>query len=174
MSHPTLHGDRVQILLLVEEDLPRVLEILLQPGIAEWWPGYDMARLRADTLESGDTTSLAIEFDGRLVGLVMYSEQTDPYYKSAGIDITLDNEHLGQGLGSDALRTLARHLFEDCGHHRLTIDPALANERAIAAYEKVGFKPVGIVRQYEMGADGTFHDNLLLDMLVGELVPASK
>ena len=174
MSHPILKGDRVTLRLLAEEDLPRLLEILLQPGIAEWWPGYDMARLRADTFGSPETTSLAVEFGGRLVGLVMYSEQTDPYYKSAGIDITLDNAHLGQGLGSDTLRTLARHLFEDRGHHRLTIDPALANERAIGAYKKVGFKPVGTMRQYEMGVDGTFHDNLLLDMLVGELVPASR
>jgi len=172
MTHQTLQGDRVTLRLLAEDDLPRLLEILVQPGIAEWWPGYDMQRLRADTLESADTTSLAIEVSGEFVGLVMYSEETDPYYKSAGIDITLDNEHLGQGLGGDTLRTLALHLFEERGHHRLTIDPALSNERAIGAYKKVGFKPVGIMRQYEMGADGTFHDNLLLDLLVGELALA--
>jgi aminoglycoside 6'-N-acetyltransferase len=77
--------------------------------------------------------------------------------------------YVGKGLGSDTLRTLARYLFEDRGHHRLTIDPALTNERAIGAYKKVGFKPIGIAREYEMGADGTFHDNLLMDMLVGEL-----
>ena len=37
------------------------------------------------------------------------------------------------------------------------------------SYKRVGFKRVGVMRQYEKGADGTFHDNLLLDMLVGEL-----
>ena len=67
------------------------------------------------------------------------------------------------------MRTLARHLFDALGHHRLTIDPALANERAIAAYRKVGFKPVGVMREYEMGADGTWHDNLLMEVLADEL-----
>lgn len=169
MSTPTLHGERVTLRPFVEEDLPPILEILLQPGVCEWWPDYDMRRLRADALETPETTTFAIEFGGDLVGLIMYSEQTDPYYKSAGIDITLAAGCLGQGLGGDSLRTLARHLFEVRGHHRLTIDPALANERAIGAYRKVGFKPVGVMREYERGADGTWHDNLLMDMLVGEL-----
>lgn len=164
-----LHGDRVTLRPLGETDLPRVLEMLLQPGVSEWWPGYTMPRLRADTLDAEDTTPFAIELQGELVGLVMYTEETDPHYTSAGIDITLDAECLGQGLGSDALRTLARYLFETAGHHRLTIDPAVANERAIAAYRKVGFERVGVMREYELGADGTWHDNLLLDMLAGEL-----
>ena len=73
------------------------------------------------------------------------------------------------------MRTLARHLFEVRGHHRLTIDPAAANTRAIRAYERVGFKPVGVLRQYERGPDGTFRDGLLMDMLAGEQrEPGSK
>jgi aminoglycoside 6'-N-acetyltransferase len=169
MTHPVLRGEQVTLRQLTEADLPRLLEILLQPMVAEWWPGYDMTRLRADTLEDPDGTSLAVELDGDFVGLVMYTEESDPYYKHAGIDIALDTTCVGQGLGSDTLRTVARHLFEDRGHHRLSIDPALANVRAIGAYKKVGFKPVGVVRQYERGADGSWHDNLLMDMLGGEL-----
>jgi aminoglycoside 6'-N-acetyltransferase len=67
---------------------------------------------------------------------------------------------------------LARFLFEERGHHRITIDPAAANEPAIRCYAKVGFRPVGIMRQYERGADGRFHDGLLMDLLRDELVPA--
>ncbi len=169
MAHPILTGERVTLRELREEDLPRLLEILLQPGVSEWWPCYDMDRLRADTFGSPESTSLAVELGGDFVGLVMYTEEPDPFYKHAGIDIALDISCVGQGLGSDVLRTVARHLFEERGHHRLSIDPALANERAIRAYERVGFRRVGVMRQYEKGADGTFHDNLLLDMLAGEL-----
>lgn len=68
----------------------------------------------------------------------------------------------------DALRTLAQHLF-DQGHHRLTIDPAAHNPRAIAAYAKVGFRPVGAMRQYERAPEGTWHDGPLMDLLPGEL-----
>jgi aminoglycoside 6'-N-acetyltransferase len=49
------------------------------------------------------------------------------------------------------------------------IDPAASNERAIKAYERVGFKPVGVMRSYERGPDGTFHDGLLMDLLAEEL-----
>ena len=169
-THRILHGERITLRALTEADLPRLLEILLQPGVTEWWPGYDMERLRSDTFgDPEETTSLAVELDGDFVGLVMYSEERDPYYKHAGIDIALDITCVGKGLGTDVLRTVARHLFEERGHHRLSIDPALANERAIGAYKKVGFKPVGVMRSYEKGADGTFHDNLLMDMLEGEL-----
>ena len=75
----------------------------------------------------------------------------------------------GAGHGSAALRMAARWLIEDCGHHRLIIDPAAANERAIAVYASIGFRPVGIMRGYERGADMAWHDSLLMDMLAGEL-----
>jgi aminoglycoside 6'-N-acetyltransferase len=67
------------------------------------------------------------------------------------------------------VRTLARWLFEDRGHHRITIDPAAANERAIRSYERVGFRRVGVMRRYERGAAGDWHDGLLLDLLLEDL-----
>ena len=48
---------------------------------------------------------------------------------------------------------LARYLIQERGHHRLTIDPAADNAPAIRAYEKVGFRPVGVLRSYEQGPD---------------------
>jgi L-amino acid N-acyltransferase YncA len=42
-------------------------------------------------------------------------------------------------------------------------------EAAIRAYEKVGFRRVGVMRSYERGPDGSWHDNLLMDLLAGEL-----
>jgi aminoglycoside 6'-N-acetyltransferase len=75
----------------------------------------------------------------------------------------------GKGLGADTVRTLARWLLEDRGHHRLTIDPAVANVRAIRSYERVGFRRVGVMRRYERAADGSWHDGLLLDLLPEDL-----
>lgn len=60
-------------------------------------------------------------------------------------------------------------MFDDRGHHRLTIDPAAANKQAIRAYRRIGFRPVGIMRQYERGPDGNWRDGLLMDLLSGEL-----
>jgi aminoglycoside 6'-N-acetyltransferase len=96
-----------------------------------------------------------------------------PDYRHAGLDIVLARVHQGRGLGPAALRAAIDWLIAERGHHRFTIDPAVANERAIGAYTKVGFRPVGVMRCYERGADGDWHDNLLMDLLAEDLRPPS-
>ena len=91
-------------------------------------------------------------------------------YRYASVDIAIRSEWQGKGLGPDAIRALARYLIDERGHHRLTIDPAAHNLNAIKAYERVGFKPVGVMRKYERGLDGTWHDGLLMDILADELL----
>ena len=44
----------------------------------------------------------------------------------------------------------------------------------ICACEKVGFRRVGIMRRYERGPDGVWHDGLLMDMLREEFEDWSK
>src|SRR5215210_4564401 len=112
-----------------------------------------------------DEKTFVVEVDGQVIGAVQYGEVEDPMYRSASIDLYLTTPRHGQGLGSEAVRVLARHLIEERGHRRLTIDPAVDNAAAIRAYEKVGFRPVGVMRSYEQGPDGTFHDGLLMEIL---------
>jgi len=55
---------------------------------------------------------------------------------------------------------------------KVTLRPGRpANEPAIRCYAKVGFRPVGVMRQYERGGDGRFHDGMLMDLLREELAP---
>jgi aminoglycoside 6'-N-acetyltransferase len=152
-----------------EADEQAFAAILDEPEVARWWGAYSPERVRADLFDDDETVTFAIELDGAVVGLITYWEETEPDYRHAGIDIALATLHHGTGLGSDAITVLARHLFDDRGHHRLTIDPAAANTQAIRAYEKVGFRPVGVMRSYERGLDGTWHDGVLLDLLRDEL-----
>jgi aminoglycoside 6'-N-acetyltransferase len=165
MDHPTLTGDRVVLRPVGDADRARLRKILAEPEVARWWAVSGSA---TDT-EDDEEVQLAIVHDREVVGAIQYAEETDPGYRHASIDIFLTTAFHDRGLGRDAIRTLARYLFEERGHHRLTIDPAASNARAIAAYAKVGFKPVGIMRQYERGADGTWHDGLLMDLLRDEL-----
>ncbi len=119
-----------------------------------------------------DPGAFCIVDGGEVAGLIQYYEEDEPDYRHAGMDIALRSDHHGRGLGREALVTLARYLIDVRGHHRLVIDPAAANERAIASYRRVGFRPVGIMRRYERGPDGTWHDGLLMDLLAEELAPA--
>jgi aminoglycoside 6'-N-acetyltransferase len=169
-TQPTLDGELVLLRPLEERDFDRLVEIGAGPEVARWWPGIARAELAGKAAgEDDDTVSLTVERDGRVVGMIQFHEETTPDFRHAGIDIFLASECHGQGLGADAVRTLARHLFDERGHHRVTIDPAAANERAIRCYERVGFRRVGIMRRYWRDPAGEWQDGLLLDLLAGEL-----
>jgi aminoglycoside 6'-N-acetyltransferase len=166
---PTLVGDRVTLRPLRPEDRPLVVALLEDPAVAAVWDTRG-AEHSADELIAGDAnfTVWAIEVDGAFAGSIQASEEADPDYRHAGIDIFLSSRFTDRGLGTDALRTLVRYLIDVRGHHRLTIDPAASNARAIRSYEKVGFRPVGVMRRYERGRDCTFDDGLLMDQLADE------
>ena len=166
----TLRGERVVLRAPTEADVPRLAAILATPEVARWWPDEDEETMRRRVVEGEpDTTTWAVLVGAEIVGIVQAWEEPDPQYRHAGIDIALHPAWHRQGLGTDTVRTVARHLFADRGHHRVTIDPAASNAAAIRCYERVGFRPVGVMRRYERGADGTWHDGLLMDMLAGEL-----
>jgi len=151
-----------------EEVLHRILG---EPSVARWWGVPEAAGELAAKLSGADESALlVIEADGVIAGGIEYWEEDDPMYRHAAIDIYLSSRSQGRGVGAEAVRLLARYLFEQRHHHRLTIDPAASNDRAIRCYARVGFRPVGVMRQYEAAADGSFHDGLLMDLLAGELL----
>jgi aminoglycoside 6'-N-acetyltransferase len=168
-EQPTLKGERVTLRPTRAADADHLQEILREPEVSRWWGEHDAKRVREELIEPEDVVVYAIEVGGELIGSIQYYEETTPDYRHANLDIFLATDRQGQGFGSEAIRVLARHLFEVRGHHRLTIDPAVDNERAIRAYERVGFRPVGVMREYERGDDGTWHDGLLMDLLATEL-----
>ena len=152
------------------EDAEVLVRIRNEPEVARWWGSDDIEReIREEFIEADD--GFVIEVGGEVIGAIQYREENEPMYRHAGIDLFLTTSRHGKGLGTEAIRVLARYLFEERGHHRLTIDPAADNTAAIRAYEKVGFRRVGIMRKYERGPDGTWHDGLLMDMLKEEFRP---
>ena len=165
-----LDGRKVHLRPADASDAAAFAAILVDPTVHPWWQAADPAADARELADRDDEVVVwAIEVDGVVVGVIQAHEETDPRYRHAGIDIVLAGSAQDRGLGSDAVRTVARWLIEARGHHRLTIDPAAANERAIRAYSAVGFRPVGIMRRYEGDLDGSWHDGLLMDLLADEL-----
>jgi aminoglycoside 6'-N-acetyltransferase len=169
---PTLRSGRVTLRPAQPEEAATLLAILQQPSVAQWWgTGTDtLESITADIAGTGDSPLLVIDVDGAVAGGIYHHEEEDADYHHAGIDIFIGDGFQNQGIGRTAIALLARHLIEVRKHHRLTIDPAAANARAIACYRAVGFRPVGVMRQYERGRDGSFHDGLLMDLLASELI----
>jgi aminoglycoside 6'-N-acetyltransferase len=169
-ARPVLAGRRVRIRPGGPGDAERLRQILAEPSVSQWWGEPDPLGVIEDSLRGEDEEILLVmEIDGQVAGGIQYTEENEPMYRHAGIDIYLGTRFQGQGAGTEAVALLAGYLFEERGHHRITIDPAAHNERAIRSYAKVGFRPVGVMRQYERGPDGQFHDGLLMDLLRDEL-----
>lgn len=164
-----LRGERVTLHPLERDHVPELAELGSEPEVARWWPGITAEELLAKAEGRDDVSAFAVELDGKVIGLAQIWEEREPDHRHAGIDLYLGAAYHGQGLGTDALRTLVRHLVRDLGHHRVVIDPAVDNERAIRCYRRAGFRPVGVMRRYERGGDGIWHDNLLLDLLADEV-----
>jgi len=162
-SPPTLVGARLTLRPLRAADVEPLNAIIAQPDVRQWW-GTD------PTVDDQDAFTIVV--DGEIAGWVGWYEETDPDYRHGGLDIFLSPAFHGRGLGREALLVVARWLIAERGHHRLIIDPAAANTRAIRTYASVGFKPVGVMRRCEQGPDGTWHDGLLMDLLAEELSPS--
>jgi RimJ/RimL family protein N-acetyltransferase len=148
-----------------EQELERIHRT---PEVARWW---DLPEEEFPWDEPA-STRFTILVDGQIAGLIQYWEEPEPRYRHAGIDLFLDPALHGRGIGAEAVRRVVRMLVDELGHHRITIDPALANAAAIRCYEKVGFRAVGVMRQAERDPGGEgWHDCLLME-LVSPAAPA--
>jgi aminoglycoside 6'-N-acetyltransferase len=165
-----LRGWRVRLRPLTPADREAIAAILAEPEVARWWVHDSHATTLAGLFDDDESeVRLAIDVDGAVAGVIQFSEENEPDYRHAAIDLFVGAAWQGRGIGPEAIRLVAVYLFEERGHHRITIDPATANERAIRAYEKCGFRRVGVMRRYERATDGTWHDGLLMDLLREEL-----
>jgi len=160
-------GGRGELVLrpLAAGDEGELLRIHRTPEVMRWWDLPD----EAFPWDEPEATRLTIEVDGTVAGLIQFSEEPEPKYRHAEIDLFLDPALHGRGLGTAAVRRVVRHLVDERGHHRITIDPAVDNAAAIRAYEKAGFRPVGVMRRSERDVGGGgWHDSLLMEFVAGE------
>ena len=91
---------------------------------------------------AGARGRFAIVVDGAVAGWLACEENTDPMYRSVGLDIFLTTPLHGQGLGREALRLAIAHYLER-GHHRFTIDPARTTSARSAPTRPSASSPSG-------------------------------
>src|SRR5262249_8332075 len=135
---------------LAPGDEEELLRIHRTPEVAAWWDepfdGFPW--------DEPVATRFTILADGASAGMSQVAAGTEPKYRPAASDVLVDPAEHGRGVGTEAIRQVVRMLIDERGHHRITIDPATTNAAALRSYEKVGFRPVGVMRQSERDADG--------------------
>ena len=87
----------------------------LPPDWAHFLANVDYARRFALVAEDARAATPT------LVGVARY--EPVPNDDAAELAFVVQDSWQGKGLGPEAIKTLARHLIDELGHHRLTIDP---------------------------------------------------
>ncbi|MFF1400668.1 GNAT family N-acetyltransferase [Streptomyces sp. NPDC058287] len=137
-------GEMTVLIPTTEEHLPLLADWFADPDFVRYWGGQPLTREEVAAKYIGRrrpaVVSLLVLTDAVPVGYAQYVS-TGPH--EGGIDLVLLPHVQGQGLGPDAARALLRHLHTVMGWDRVTVDPEASNPRAIRAWRKAGFHPVG-------------------------------
>jgi RimJ/RimL family protein N-acetyltransferase len=134
----------------------------------------DFARPRSTRFftkqDPDENSNTGIEFrlrtvtDDRLIGFVaLHSIEWNNQVGLLSIGIG-DRDYWGKGYGSDALRMMLRYGFYELNLHRIGLNVFSYNQRAIRAYEKVGFVVEGVQREF-LNRDGQRYDLVWMGIL---------
>ena len=117
------------------DDVDRLVAWHADPDVARYWDDETFARAEMEErLARTDVEAWIVEETGRPVGYLQVHAE--------GLDMFLVPTARGRGLGPDAARTMTRHLVDERGWSRVTVDPYAWNEGAVRAWERAGFVEV--------------------------------
>ncbi|GAA2759928.1 GNAT family N-acetyltransferase [Actinopolymorpha rutila] len=182
-AKPTLIGKLVTLRPFLAEDTPVLRSMLRDAEIGrltgsvhatgEVTPWDETAEARMLAWYSSrnaqpDRLDLAVvdRRDDACVGEVVLNEWDEPN-RSCNIRIALVSAGQGRGLGTEAMRLMVAHGFEQLGLHRISLNVYDFNPRARRAYEKVGFVQEG-ARRDVLCLDGEWVSDVVMSILAPE------
>jgi aminoglycoside 6'-N-acetyltransferase len=116
-------------------DVDRLVAWHANPEVARYWDGETFTSAEMDErLARPDVEAWIVEEAGEPVGYLQVHPE--------GLDMFLVPAARGRGLGPDAARAMTRHLVDERGWSRVTVDPYAWNEGAVRAWERAGFVEV--------------------------------
>jgi len=136
-----LHGRLTTLRPATEEDADLLVRWHADPEVSRYWDEETFTREQmVEELARDSVDPFIVETDGEPVGYIQAWWEDDPLH--GGVDMFLIPKARHRGLGPDTGRTLARHLREERGWKRVTVDPYTWNQRAIRGWRKAGFVDV--------------------------------
>jgi RimJ/RimL family protein N-acetyltransferase len=150
-----LEGERTRLAPLRDGDIEQLFEWINDRELVLFSAAYgpvhesnhrdwfDAIRRREDVAIFGIHT----RDDNRLIGTCQLVA-IHPVHRTAELQIRIGAEaDRGSGVGTEAVRLLLRHGFEDLGLRRVQLLVFADNERAVRAYRAAGFEQEGVLRQ---------------------------
>ncbi|MFD5600152.1 GNAT family N-acetyltransferase [Leucobacter sp. NPDC058333] len=145
-----------------QSDREPLVAILDEPEVSLWWVGYTPERVQSEFIDAPDVTRI-IEVEGQTAGAMFVLRGDDPEYPTTVMHIFIGTRFRGRRIGEEALALAIRAEFAD-GISRVTLDPNINNEGVIRSYERLGFKRIGVLRDYQVRPGGALEDAVFLDL----------
>ncbi|MFW9846154.1 MAG: GNAT family N-acetyltransferase [Candidatus Thorarchaeota archaeon] len=175
----------------------RALEMSDLDDIMKHWNNYELRRFLAHVMPMSENAervwlesatkenpwkdgrlTLAIEEKrtGEFLGTISLFDISKQMQR-AEFGISIHNpENFGKGYGTDATKVMLWIGFQVLGLNSIYLYTIAYNDRAQKAYEKAGFKRIGVYRQ-AIFIEGRFHDFIAMDILKDdffEMYPPGK
>jgi aminoglycoside 6'-N-acetyltransferase len=130
-----VHGRLTTLRPAGDADVDRLVAWHADPDVARYWDDETFTREEMlDRLAHPDVEAWIVEAAGEPIGYLQVHPE--------GLDMFLIPAARGRRLGPDAARAMARHLIDDRGRTRVTVDPYAWNDGAVRAWQRAGFAEV--------------------------------
>lgn len=179
-----IQGDLITLRSASTDDIDDILRWVNNPAASPYWYGKersitgeefskDWKPYYFDGSSPEKGRCFIIEAESGPIGMVSYSDNSDDIDGkpvTAAIDIIIgDADNQNRGFGTDAIKALSRHLFEELGFHRIETATYEFNFRMMRCLRKAGFQFEGIGREANW-VDGRFIDDVRFSMLENDLL----
>lgn len=170
---PTLESPRLRLRPYRQDDARAIYALYSDPVVTRYWSfpawtrreqanEYLAARMALET-PAVYAWAMAEREGDRLVGTTTLFSLSGPH-KRAEIGYSLLPARQGQGLATEALRTVLGHAFGPLGLERIEADVDPRNEPSWRLLEKLGFRREGLLRN-RWRVDGEVCDSFLYGLL---------
>jgi RimJ/RimL family protein N-acetyltransferase len=170
-------GEKVHLARLRREDLPQIIGPFANLELTTYLRGFGWTASEAEQAEWLDK-NLKNPDDGVLFGIYTFSETLIGGVDLRGINFRTgtaelgialyEPENWGSGYGSEATLLICQYGAFHLGLHNIMLKVFGFNERAIRAYEKVGFREIGRRREAVRLGQERF-DEVYMDLLTSTL-----
>lgn len=171
-------NEKITIRELEKQDAKLLLKWLSDPQVLEYYEGRDysfdaqMVNDKFYTLNLSKTRCI-IEYCDRPIGYLQFYPLDEEDCVEYGYEISSEvfygtdqfigeTQYWNKGIGTHLMKEIIAYLILEKNAQKIVIDPHCRNVRAIACYEKSGFKKIRMLPQNEM------HEGKLEDCWVME------
>ena len=136
-----VQGDLTRVRPVGSADVDLLVGWHAEEEVARYWDRKAFTReSMLERLARPKVTPYIVEADGVPVGYLQVHHLDDD--GDGGLDMFLVPAARGRGLGPDAARAVARHLVDERGWSRVTVDPYAWNVVALRGWRNAGFEQV--------------------------------